>query len=719
MVVNRRPSIDRSRTIIEDWQTLILQLSLLARGIATFWVGSLWLRTRHPRLILLPLLFGVLTLQVAIEETVGGGALLIGALIDLVMLSFAALLGGLMRSRKHTEEALRESESRLRLVVRNAPIILFAIDSEGKLTFSDGQPLATLGSSPGEMVGQNAFEVYAGEEGTVEHLRAALEGEERAWTAQVGERCFDTRALPLRQGDGTVVGATGIAIDVSDRMEAASALRESEAKFALAFRSSPDAISITTLPRGRLLDLNEGFVELTGISREAAIGRTAESLDLWDDLDERAAIIGALLEGRTVRGEEMHLRRSDGEVRLCEVSAEVLDLDGQPILLSVVRDISERKKAEKALRASEAKFAKAFQASPDAILITSVPQGKIVEVNEGFARITRYSREAAIGRTTRDLGIWVDLDERDQMLDAIRRYQRVRDMGIQIRDSRGKHKHCVLSGELIALGEERFLLTVVRDVSEREAFVRELEAKNAELERFTYTVSHDLKSPLVTIRGFLGLLEKDAAAGDQERVARDIARINAASDTMAQLLDDLLELSRIGRMANPPETIDLGDMAQHLHQVLAGPIEQRGAELVIEPGLPTVTADRPRLWEVLQNLVENAIKFSGEVESPRIVVDHRHAAGEDVITVGDNGIGIAPEHHEKVFGLFARLDPKVEGTGIGLALVKRIIEVHDGRIWVESEGLGKGSTFCFTLAGGADQDGAQGGGSVSSGDSSP
>ena len=506
-----------------------------------------------------------------------------------------------------------------------------------------------------------------------------------------------------------------LSVLVRSRLDAEVALRSSETKFALAFRSSPDAISITTLPEGQLLDLNEGFVELTGYDRDQAIGRTAQSLDLWDDLDERTRIIGAVLEGRSVRGAEMHLRRRDGAIRFCEVSAEVLDLGSRPILLSVVRDISERRQSEEALRASEAKFAKAFQASPDAILITSVPRGEIVEVNEGFTRMTGHSREEAIGRTTRDLEIWVDLEERDHLLDTLRRHQRVRDMTIQVRDSRGKLKHCVLSGELIALEEGRFLLTVIRDVSEREAFVRELEAKNAELERFTYTVSHDLKSPLVTIRGFLGLLEKDAAAGDHERMARDIARINAASDTMAQLLDDLLELSRIGRMGNPLEAVDLVRMSEHVCEVLAGPIEQQGVELVIEPDLPTVTADRSRLWEVLQNLVDNGIKFAAEGDAPRIVIGHRRVEGEDVITVSDNGIGIEPEFHDKVFGLFARLDPKVEGTGIGLALVKRIVEVHGGRVWVESAGAGQGSTFCFTLG----QPEAQGGGGVSSGESSP
>ncbi len=236
-----------------------------------------------------------------------------------------------------------------------------------------------------------------------------------------------------------------------------------------------------------------------------------------------------------------------------------------------------------------------------------------------------------------------------------------------------------------------------RAEDEREAFVNELEAKNAELERFTYTVSHDLKSPLVTIRGFLGLLEKDIDAGDTQRMKQDIARIYSASEKMKRLLDELLELSRIGRQVNPSEEIGLTTLAHEAADMVAGQIQARGVRIDIAPAMPVVVGDRVRLLEIYQNLIDNAIKFMGEQPEPHIEIDGQDNGAEVVCFVRDNGIGIDPRFHEKVFGLFNRLHNESEGTGIGLALIKRIVEVHGGRIWVESTGEGHGSTFYFSF----------------------
>jgi len=233
--------------------------------------------------------------------------------------------------------------------------------------------------------------------------------------------------------------------------------------------------------------------------------------------------------------------------------------------------------------------------------------------------------------------------------------------------------------------------------AERERLIVELEAKNAELERFTYTVSHDLKSPLITIKGFLGVLEQDLAGEDKEQALRDMARINGAADKMKNLLDDLLELSRIGRICNPPVRVSLAQLAHEAAELLTGRFQQRAARLMVADDLPTVCGDRPRLLEVMQNLLDNAVKYLGEQPAPLITVSSRQEQGQIVCYVQDNGMGIKPSYHDKVFGLFEQLDPRIEGTGVGLALVKRIIEFHGGRIWVESAGQGQGSAFCFTL----------------------
>jgi signal transduction histidine kinase len=226
----------------------------------------------------------------------------------------------------------------------------------------------------------------------------------------------------------------------------------------------------------------------------------------------------------------------------------------------------------------------------------------------------------------------------------------------------------------------------------------DLAAKNAELERFTYTVSHDLKGPLVTVRGFAGLAATDLVAGDAGRVRQDLGRIVAAADKMHRILEDLLELSRVGRVVHPPEDVPLGDLAREAVELVKAQPGRGDLAVDIAADLPVVRADRRRLLEALQNLVENAAKFTAAGErDPRITIGSRQDGAETVFFVKDNGRGIEPRFLEKVFELFEKLDPAVEGTGVGLALVRRIVEAHGGRTWAESDGPGRGATFCFTL----------------------
>lgn len=232
---------------------------------------------------------------------------------------------------------------------------------------------------------------------------------------------------------------------------------------------------------------------------------------------------------------------------------------------------------------------------------------------------------------------------------------------------------------------------------ERGRLIADLEARNTEMERFTYTVSHDLKSPLITIEGFLNLLEQDIAAAESARMRRDFVYLRSATHTMQRLLDDLLELSRIGRIAHPPQVVALDQLVQEALHLVTGRMLARDVQVEIVSELPLVFCDRSRLLQVFQNLLDNAIKFMGTQPAPRIVIGARQDNTETVCYVRDNGIGIEPPYHHKVFELFQRLNASDEGTGIGLTLVQRIIEVHGGRVWVESAGQNCGSTFYFTL----------------------
>ncbi len=233
--------------------------------------------------------------------------------------------------------------------------------------------------------------------------------------------------------------------------------------------------------------------------------------------------------------------------------------------------------------------------------------------------------------------------------------------------------------------------------AERRDLIARLEMINSEIERFTYLAFHDLRAPLVTIKGFLGALKQDLNAGPDEQVRAHIRRIEGAADKMDAILSDLLEFARIGRVRRPSEDVRLDQLVREVLRGLDERIRAGDIEVRVSPGLPTVHGDRVRLGEVFENLIENAAIYMSEQEHPLIEIGTRLQAGEQVIFVRDNGQGIEPRYHNRIFELFEKLNPATEGSGIGLALIKRIIEVHGGRIWVKSEGAGKGSTFYFTL----------------------
>jgi PAS domain S-box-containing protein len=331
---------------------------------------------------------------------------------------------------------------------------------------------------------------------------------------------------------------------------------------------------------------------------------------------------------------------------------------------------------------------------------------RYVAVNEQFAKTAGIKIEEIAGKS--DFDIWQkSFAEKyfNDDLEVIRTRQRKNTEELQI-DNTGREywvettKTPILNtnGEVIGTtGIAREITGRKKAQLERENLIAELEAKNAELERYTYTVSHDLKSPLVTIRGFLGYLEKDALAGNTQKVKDDINRIENATQKMQTLLNDLLELSRIGRLINQPTDTLFTDVVQDAIELVRGQIEAKNISIEIQNTPAIVHGDRTRLIEVVQNLVDNAVKFMGSQPNPRITIGTTtNEKSETVFFVNDNGIGIDSRYHERIFTLFSKLNAETEGTGIGLTLVKRIIEVHKGNIWLESEAE-KGTTFYFTL----------------------
>jgi two-component system sensor histidine kinase EvgS len=265
--------------------------------------------------------------------------------------------------------------------------------------------------------------------------------------------------------------------------------------------------------------------------------------------------------------------------------------------------------------------------------------------------------------------------------------------------SRGKVSSWTSDGKPLWMFGTHINITASKQAGEeREQLIAELQEKTAEQERFIYTISHDLKSPLITISGFLDLIERNFAAGDEIGFKSNLEVVSKASDRMGQLLSELLDLSRIGVIKNPVETVNLEVLIMTAIETVSGQINRAGVSIKVPENLPNVLVDAKTFLQVFENLISNAAKFSSAADGGGVInIGVRHEAGELVCDIQDNGIGIEPCYLDKVFGLFEKLDSLSKGTGVGLAIVKRVVEIHGGRIWVESKGVGHGSTFSFTL----------------------
>jgi PAS domain S-box-containing protein len=355
------------------------------------------------------------------------------------------------------------------------------------------------------------------------------------------------------------------------------------------------------------------------------------------------------------------------------------------------------KRENQLLAATAAELERFFSVTPDLLCIIQ-RDGRFVKTNRAWQDIFDYSTEELKLDQFLD---FVHPDDREMTLKALHYMGELAPVEFvnRYRGKNGEYRfiewHFQPYGDLIYSAARDITERKCADI-ERDDLIHELERRNAELERFTYTVSHDLKSPLITIRGFLGFLEKDVLTGNVERLQIDMRRIVEATEKMQRLLNELLDLSRIGRIITPPQEIAFEILVHDALQLVSSHLAQHNVTVQVAPDLPHVHGDRVRLVEVLQNLVDNAAKFMGAQPHPQIEIGVCTLDDQQAFFVRDNGIGIDSQHHDKVFGLFNKLDPKSEGTGVGLALVKRIIEVHGGRIWVESDGV-HGSTFYFTL----------------------
>jgi signal transduction histidine kinase len=248
-------------------------------------------------------------------------------------------------------------------------------------------------------------------------------------------------------------------------------------------------------------------------------------------------------------------------------------------------------------------------------------------------------------------------------------------------------------------GTTMVLATVV-DITERKKIENIIHQKNQEMEQFVYIVSHDLKSPIVTSLSFIQFLREDLPAGVDASVLDSLDRLERANRRMSQLIDDLLRLSHVGQMQLQREDVDLKNLVQEVWGDLDTLEKPLDLNFHIDASLPVLHVDRFRMRQLFENLLTNSLKYGVSHNQPRIEVGAKEQDSEWLVYVKDNGEGIAPEHHRRIFALFERLETRKqgskEGTGVGLAIVARVATLHGGKVWVESE-VGQGATFWVSI----------------------
>lgn len=622
--------------------------------------------------------------------------------------------------RKKHEDALRETQQFLQLIIDNIPQAIFWKARDLTFLGCNRYFAETAGlASSNDIVGKNDYEMpwveiadlYRSDDSEVmENDTPKIAVEEPHVDATHQHKWRRTSKIPLHTPSGEVFAVLGLFEDITERKQMEHTLRLSEARYRAVVTHFPNT-AFGIFDRQWRIILADGMnLELVGYTKTQIEGRLLSEVVSPEMFERLKPLVSAAFAGEVATFEN-------------EIAARVYRLLYVPIydeqnrvisVLNITQDITRYRQAEQLLRESEERYRIIAELISDYAAACTVEQDGTITIDwitMGFLRAVDQKFEG-IGNDWRDL---VYSDDHPIMADVFQQVLTGQSVSFELRVVARDGTLRWLDNYIRPIWdpeESRVvrIFSAAQDITERKAveaertaLIQDLEARNAELERFTYTVSHDLKSPLITIKGYLGYLESDAQSGNMERMKSDLARIDAAADRMNQLLDELLELSRIGRLMNPSEWVNLTELSHDALLLITGHLHNTHIQVYIAENLPNVYGDRTRLREVIQNLLDNAVKFMGDQPDPKIEVGVRPNTTPPIIYVRDNGIGIEPHYCEKIFGLFEKIDAQSIGTGIGLALVKRIIEVHSGHIWAESEGNGTGATFCFTIPSPEDQ----------------
>ncbi len=613
-----------------------------------------------------------------------------------------------LAERKRMEHDLRLSEQKYKSLAETLPDLIWETDEAGACVYISPKVKDLLGCEAREALGKNLTRIIcAGDEAAAGRLAASMLNRksfrdlESATAHKDGrERVLESSGNPVFGEAGRFAGYRGISRDITERKRLEG---ENELKATL-LDSVKDAIYLHD-PEGRIVYANEAAYGQQGYTEEGMNDINFRQLLTPASAAEFAAHTKyALEQGKAVFGSEH--QRADGGIMPAETHAHALELDGEKFVLRVVRDITERKQAERALRESEEKFRVTFESAPVGMCLADT-EGRILTANGAMCSILGYSMGELLHRGFPE---FAHADDKASVLKWLPRIvnggpaPRSLELLFTGRDGRLISAEVSAAGFRHSPGGQPGLIIALQDITERKEndraqrkLMKELQSTNSEIMQFNSLIAHDLQEPLRMVRSYSQLLEK-RLAGKLDGAAQEfLGYVINGGKLMQKMLEDLMYYLREG--ANPEELqeVDLDKVMGQVLFLLKSSIEETKASVTCAR-LPVVIANKSQMMHLMQNLVGNAIKFRRD-EPPRVSVTCEAAQGEYIFKVSDNGIGVDPKFSERVFKIFQRLHSREEypGTGVGLALCKKIVENHGGRIWLESA-PGKGTAIYFSVA---------------------